>query len=115
MIDESENGNIESSLEKKLINKHTGANGGLIREQLPLQYIFGFCRTFKKTMGLGFELELRTSDRKQDTLYTLLRVNTHDVIFDSINLSEPPLNSNPETRRHFNEAFTKTFTLFYDS
>ena len=60
-----------SSLKKILINNHTEANRGLIRGHLPLQYLFSFARSFIKiTKGLGFELDLRTPNRKQDVLYT---------------------------------------------
>ena len=48
IIDESENGINNSSLKQILINNHTEANRGLIRGHLPLEYIFGFARSFKK-------------------------------------------------------------------
>ena len=61
IINESKDGINDSSLKKILINNHTQANRGLIRGHLPLEYIFGFARSFKKiTKGLGFELDLRT-------------------------------------------------------
>ena len=34
--------------QKMLINKHTDANKGEIKEYLYLEDIFGFCKTFKK-------------------------------------------------------------------
>ena len=56
IIDESENGINDSSLKQILINNHTEANRALIKGHLPLEYIFGFARSFKKiTKGLGFE------------------------------------------------------------
>ena len=42
IIDENENGINISSLKKILIDNHTGANRGLIRGHLPLEYVFGF-------------------------------------------------------------------------
>ena len=57
IIDVNEDEINNSSLKKILIDKHTEANRGLIRVHLPLDYIFGFARSFKKiTKGLGFEL-----------------------------------------------------------
>ena len=41
--------NIRStSLHKMLITNHEAANRGKIKSQLPLEHIFGFCKTFKK-------------------------------------------------------------------
>ena len=48
MFDESEDGINNSSLKHILIDNHTEANRGVVRGQLPLEYIFGFCRSFKK-------------------------------------------------------------------
>ena len=48
IIDESEDGINNSSLKQILIDNHTDANRGVVRGQLPLEYIFGFCRPFKK-------------------------------------------------------------------
>ena len=69
IIDESEDGINISSLKKILIDNHTEAKRGVIRGHLPLKYMYGFARSFKKiTKGLGFELDLRISNRKQDIL-----------------------------------------------
>ena len=116
IIDESEGEINNTSLKKILIDNHTAANRGLIRGQLPLEYIFGFARSFKKiTKGLGFELDLRTSNRKQDILYTTLGDNDVNVIINSINLFIPQIIPSPETQVYFNEAISKTFTLSYES
>ena len=48
IIDESEAGIDNSSLEEILINNHTEANGGIIRGHLSLEYIFGVCKSLKK-------------------------------------------------------------------
>ena len=37
-----------TSLKKMLINNHDLANKGKIKSQLPLEHIFGFCKSFKK-------------------------------------------------------------------
>ena len=116
IIDESENGINNSSLKQILINDHTEANRGLIRGHLPLEYIFGFARSFKKlTKGLGFELDLRTSIRKRDIMYTTLDVDDVNVTINSISLFIPQLIPSPETQVFFNEAISQTFTLSYES
>ena len=46
VTDESEDKINNSSLKKILIDNHTEANRGLIRGHLPLEYIFGFARSF---------------------------------------------------------------------
>ena len=46
IIDESEDGINDSSLKQIPINNHIEANRGLIRGHLPLEYIFGFCKSF---------------------------------------------------------------------
>ena len=69
-IDEAEAGIANSTLKHMLIDSHTNEdNKRKIRANLPLEYIFGFCKTFKKiTKGLGFELQLKTSNEKQNIL-----------------------------------------------
>ena len=55
-IDEIEAGIDDSSLKQIFINNHTEANRDIIRVHLPLEYMFGFCKLFKKmTKRLGFE------------------------------------------------------------
>ena len=116
IIDESEDEINNSSLKKILIDNHTEANRGLIRGHLPLEYKFGFARSFKKiTKGLGFELDLRTSNRKQDILYTTLGDNDVNVTINSISLFIPQIIPSPETQVIFNEAISQTFTLSYES
>ena len=116
IIDESENGINNSSLKQILINNHTEANRGLIRGHLPLEHIFGFARSFKKiTKGLGFELDLRTSNRKRDILYTTLDNDDVNVTINSISLFIPQLIPSPETQVIFNEAISQNFTLSYES
>ena len=115
IIDESENDINNSSLKQILINNHTEANRSLIRGHLPLKYIFGFARSFKKiTKGLGFELDLRTSNRKRDILYTTLDDDDVNVTINSISQFIPQLIPSPETQVIFNEAISQTFTLSYE-
>ena len=114
MNDESEVGNNISSWKQIVINNSTDPNRWLIRGHVPLEYIFWFCKSFKKrTKELGFELELRTSNRKQDNLYTTLADNNGNVTTNSIKLYSPTLISSPETQGFFNEALTNIFTLSY--
>ena len=48
-IDETQAGSNNISLKQMLVNNHTvEANRGKIKGQLLLEYIFGFCKTFKK-------------------------------------------------------------------
>ena len=81
-----------------------------------MEYIFGIARSFKKiTKGLGFELDLRTSNRKRDILYTTLGDNDVNVTINSISLLIPQIIPSPETQVIFNEAISQTFTLSYES
>ena len=116
IIDENKNGINNSSLKQILINNHTEANRSLMRGHLTLEYIFGFARSFKNiTKRLGFELDLQTSDRKRDILYTTLNDDDVNVTINSISLFIPQLKPSPETQVIFNEAFLQTFTLSYES
>ena len=108
IIDESVNKINDSSLKQILINNHTEANRGLIRGHLPLEYIFGFARSLKKiTKGLGFELDLRTSNRKQEFLYTTLDDNDVSVTINSISLFVPQIIPSPETQVDLMKLFQK--------
>ena len=116
IIDESEDEINNTSLRQILIDNHTEANRGLIRGYLPLEYIFGFCRSFKKiTKGLGFELDLKTSNRKQDIIFSTLGDYDVNVTINSISVFIPQIIPSPETQVYFNEAISKTFTLSYES
>ena len=115
ITDENENGINDSSLKQILITNHTEANRGFIRGHLPLEHIFGLARSFKRTKGLGFELDLRTSNRKQDILYTTLGVIDVNVTINSISLFVPQIIPIPETQYIFNKAISKTFSVSYES
>ena len=78
--------------------------------------MLGFARSFKQiTKGLGFELDLRTSNRKQDILYTALGDIDVNVTIKSISLFIPQTIPSPETQVIFNEAISKTSSLSYES
>ena len=117
IIDEDEGEIKSSSLKKMLIDDHIEDNKrGILREHLPLEYIFGFAKSFKKiTKGLGFELDLRTSNRKRDILYTDLEENDVNVTNISINLFIPQIIPSAATQVYFNEVLSKTITLSYES
>ena len=116
IINESANGIDDFSIEQILINNHTDDHKGTFRGQPPLEYIFGFCKSFKKIIkGLGFGLDLRTSNRKQGILYTTLGDNDVNVTINNISLFIPQILSSHETQVQFNEDISKTFTLSYES
>ena len=108
-----------STLKQMLINSHThDVNKGKIRANLPLEHIFGFCKTFKKiTKGLGFELQLKTSNEKKNILFTnnAFGVNDVNVTINSIYLYIPSLVPSAEQQQMFNEAIRENFTLSFDA
>ena len=58
---------------------------------------------------------MRTSNRKQDILYTTLDDNDVIVTLKSISLFIPQIIPSPETQVIFNESISKTFSLSYES
>ena len=59
---------------RMIIKSKIGAN-------FPIEHIFGFCKTFKKiTKGLGFHLQQKTSDEKQNNNYKTLGGNDVNVL-----------------------------------
>ena len=118
-INEAEDGIGDSTLKKLRIDSHTNEdNKGKIRANLPLEYIFGFCKTFKKiTKGLGFELQLKTSNEKHNILYRTLGGNDVNVTISSIYIYIyiPSLVPSAEQQQMFNEAIRENFTLSFDA
>ena len=124
-IIETEAGIDNSSLKQIIIKNNTvvgtaaevgagEANKGKINGQLPLEYIFGFCKTFKKvTKGLGFQLTLKTADL-QDILYTTNR-DAINVTTNSLYLFVPTLIPDAETQTMFNNSAKNNFGLKFDS
>ena len=53
-----------TSLKKILIDNHDNdTDRGKIKVQLPLEHIFGFCKSFEKvTKNLGFEIIFKTAN-----------------------------------------------------
>ena len=98
IIDESEAEIDNSSLKQVLINNPTDENKGIIRGHLPLEYIFGFAKSFKKTKGLGFELDLRTSNSKRYILFTTLEDEDGNVTINNVSRFIPKLIPSPETQ-----------------
>ena len=77
-----------TSLKKMLIdNQATPADKGKIKAQLPLEHIFGFCKSFKKvTKNLGFELTFKTANL-QNITYTSIADGTQiNVTINSLYL-----------------------------
>ena len=58
---------------------------------------------------------MRTSNRKQDILYNTLGDRDVDGTIDSISLYIPSLNPNTEKQVFLNAAYTKSFTISYES
>ena len=115
IIDESKAGIDIFSLKQALIDDHTADKRGIIRSHLPFENTFGFCKSFKQTnKGLGFELDLRTSNRKRDIFYTILGDEDVNVTINNISLLVPQIIPSPETQVHFNEDISNLFTLSYE-
>ena len=116
IFDEGEDGKNNSSLKQILIINHADANKGVIRIHLTLEYIFDFCKTlYKITKGLGFELGLRTSNRKREILNTTLGDELVNVTIKSISQFIPQIIPSPETQVNFNQAMSEWFTSSYES
>ena len=112
IIEENEGRIDNSSLKQILINDHTADNRGIVRNHLLLEYLFGLCKSFKKTTkGLGFELDLRTSNKKRDVLYTNLGDEIVNVTISNISLFVPQIIPSHETQVNFNETISNSFTL----
>ena len=89
---------------------------GKIGANVPLEHIFGFCKTFEKiTKGLGFEIQLKTSKKKQNIIYTTIEGNDVIVTISSIYLYIPSLVPSVEQQQIFNESIRESFILSFDS
>ena len=112
-IDETEAEIINTSLNHHLTNNHdVDANKGEIQGVLPLEHIFGFCKTFQKiTKQLGFHLTFKTNDL-QDIIYATLGYNIK-VDFDKLFLFVPKLIPDPQTQRHKESLMILTKCFFY--
>ena len=96
-MDETENGSNNTSLKQMFINNHTEANGRKIEGYLPLEHVFGFCKTFNKiTKNVGFHQTLKTND-VQDNIFTTI-VGDVIVTINSLCLFVPVLIPITETQ-----------------
>ena len=105
----------ETSLNKMLITNHEDANRRKIKGQLPLEHIFGFCKTFKKvTKNLGFRITFKAANL-QDIIYTTIAAATPiNVIINSLYLYIPFLIPTTETQLMFNESNQNNYRIFFD-
>ena len=104
-----------NSLNYRLINSHDEPIiGEKIRGQLPLEHIFGFCKTFKNiTKKLGLHSTFRTADL-QNIKFTSI-ANDINVTINSLYLYVPVLISNTDTQLMFNESIRNNYTITYGS
>ena len=104
-----------TTLRQRLIINHTvAANKGKLTGQLPLEHIFGFCKTFKKvTKGLGFHISFKTANL-QDILFTTIATD-NNVTINSLYLFVPTFIPSPETQLMFNDSIKNSFSLSFDS
>ena len=114
-IDDSQAEINISSLKHCLVNNHDiAANMGKMKNHLPLELIFGFCRTLKKiTKKSEFHITFKTADL-QVIFHTILR-NGIKVIFDKLFLFVPIFIPNVETQMIFIDSNKNSFTLSFDS
>ena len=85
-----------------------------MKGQLPLEHIFGFCKTFKKkTKNLGFHITLKTIDL-QKIIFTTLANDLNVKIF-SVYRFVPIITPNTDTQVMFNESNKSKHTITYDS
>ena len=107
--------NNDNPLKKILINNYAEeAYKGRVKGHLPLEHIFGFCRTFKKiTKGLGFHLKLKMTDL-QDIVFTTI-ANDITVTINSLYLYVPQLIPSTSTQVMFNESIMNNYTITFDS
>ena len=102
-----------TSLKKMLINNHDSANKGKIKCQLPLEHIFGFCKSFKEiTKNLSFHIIFRTADF-QDIIFTSIGDNII-VTINSLYLYVSTLIPNTERQLMFNESIQNYYRIFVD-
>ena len=105
----------DTSLHKMLIANHENdPNRGKIKGQLPLEHIFGFCKTFKKvTKNLGFRITFKTAN-PQDIIYTTKADATPiNVTINSLYLFIPFLIPTTETQLMFNESIQNNYRIFF--
>ena len=105
---------IRSSLQQKmLMDDHTDANKGKIKQYLYLEDISGFCRTFKRvTKNLGIHLTFETNDL-QNIIFSSM-ADDINVTINNLYLYVPNLIPNVETQVLFNEATQNRYKISVD-
>ena len=97
-----------------IINHDEAAIKRKMKGILPLEHIFGFCKTFRKiTKQLGFQLTLKTVDL-QDINYTTLGDNIK-VNFDKLFLFVPLFVRDAQIQVMFNDSNKDSLKLSLDS
>ena len=99
-----------------LIDNHENdADRGNIKAQLPLEHIFGFCKSFKKVAkNLGLEITFKTANL-QNIIYTSIADGTQiNVTINSLYLYVPFLKPSTETQLMFNESIQNNYRKFFD-
>ena len=104
-----------NSLNDRLINSHSVAvNRRKIGGQLPLEHIFGFCKTFRKVnKNLGFHLTFKTPELP-DIMFTSIGKDIN-VTINSLYLLVLIIIPNTDTHVMFHESFKNTYKITYDS
>ena len=105
----------QTSLNKMLITNHEAANRSKIKGQLPLEQIFGFCKTFKKvTKNLGFRITFKTANLQDIISTTIADATPVNVTINSLYLFVPFLIPTTETQLSFNESTQNNYRTFFD-
>ena len=113
---ETEDNIRSTSLHKMLINNHIEANREKLKGQLPIEDVFGFCKTFKKIIkNLGFHITLKTNNLQNIINTTNADATQINVTINSLYLFVPILTPNSETQVMFNESIKSNYTLTFDS
>ena len=108
-----QNGINITSLKQMLFNNHTEANRRKIKGLLPLDHVFGLCKTSKNvSKSLGFHSTLKTNDL-QDIIFTTI-AGYIIITINSLNLFVPVLIPNTETQAVFNVCNKNNITISYD-
>ena len=95
-------------------NHSANTRNGKSTRQLPLEYVFVFCKTFKRiTEGLGCLIIFRTADL-QDNIYKNL-ANMIAVTINSLYLFVPIFSQNPKTQVKVIDSVEESFTLSFES
>ena len=111
----NENDNVNTSIKDILINNQgIDANKGKLKEHLPLENKFGFCRTFEKiTNNLEFHITFKTAD-SQDIVCIILSGGIN-INFNNFHLFVPIYIPSAETQAMFIEFIKNIYTILFAS